>query len=118
MTLFHLALGLSFLLSTDAAWSAPTYEFVFRVIPREGWGVAHLVAGCGAAAGFFLRHVPVIRLNIAFGAVLCIIRALYSLHVLTEGSSSGLNAIPIWLLIAVFHLAAVAEPASNPANSR
>lgn len=119
ITLFHLVVGLSFLLSTDAVWKAPTYsEFVFRIFDRHWWGLAHLAAGGAALAGFVARRLGPIRVGIGIGTMLVITRAAAACSALIADAASGLNAIPIWVLIAVFHLGCAMEPATNPANRR
>lgn len=119
ITLFHVVVGLSFLLSSDAVWKAPTYtDYVFRVLDRHWWGLAHLVAGAMAVAGFVARRLAPIRLGIGLGTMLVISRAMAACSALLGDAASGLNAVPIWVLIAVFHIGCAMEPATNPANRR
>ena len=112
----HGWMAISRLVTTDAGWTAPTYDLLFEFMPRAWWGIGHGVAAVVLATGFFARRVDIIRFGLLVGGVLVGLRLYYAFEALAKGVNSGYDAVPIWIFIAVVHAAALREPASNPAN--
>ncbi len=98
----------------DALFAAPSQHYVYAVVSREGWGVAGLMVGVGMLIGLTLTSFEFVRITIAAGALLALLRAVFMLEALAKGEGGAIG-VPLLVFVGIVHMAMLHEPPRNPA---